>query len=342
MAKLKLGIIGAGRIGKLHAENLKHNDQVELIAVSDLFVDSLEEWTQKIGFQYATKNYDEIIDDENVDAIFVCSPTSTHAEIIEKAAKNSKHIFCEKPISFSLEETRRILKVVDECKVKFQVGFNRRYDHNFRSVKEALSRQEIGNLHSVKVTSRDPEVPPIDYIKKSGGLFFDMTIHDYDMIRYIVGSEPTKIYAQGHCHIDPEVEKVGDIDTAMCMINFENNAIAIIDNSRQSSYGYDQRIEVFGDHGSISTENDTDHTLKISNQQGVSQGKPKHFFLERYKEAYIDEVAEFIDGVLNDKPISTTGEDGYRAELLAHAANRSLQEQRPVELSEFTFHEYQQ
>ncbi|WP_342351573.1 Gfo/Idh/MocA family protein [Marinococcus halophilus] len=221
------------------------------------------------------------------------------------------------------------------------MGFNRRYDYNFRAVKEALLEKEIGSPHSVKVTSRDPAVPSIEYIKKSGGLFFDMTIHDYDMIRYIVGSEPTSIYAQGHCCINPEVEKSGDIDTAMCMINFENKALAIIDNNRRSSYGYDQRIEVFGDQGNISTENDTDHTLKISNHQGVSQGKPKHFFLERYREAYVDEVTEFIDRVLSDKPISTTGEDGYRAELLAHAANRSWQEQRPVELSEFAPDVYQ-
>ncbi|NDI35607.1 inositol 2-dehydrogenase [Chengkuizengella sediminis] len=332
---LKIGIIGAGRIGKLHAENLVLLDKVELKAISDIYVDNVIDWAVKLGIKKTTKDYKEIINDPEIDAVYICSPTNTHAQMIKEAAEAKKHIFCEKPISFSAEETFEALKVVEQYGVKLQVGFNRRFDHNFKKVHDTVKNGMIGDPHIVKITSRDPEPPPAEYIKASGGLFMDMAIHDFDMARYVTGSEVEEVYVQGASLVDPMFKQYGDVDTAIITLKFENGAIGVIDNSRKAVYGYDQRVEVFGSKGSVAIQNDHPTTVEISTIQGVYRDKPQYFFLERYKDAYVVESKEFIQSLLQDSPLVCTGIDGYQAELIAKAAKESLQQGKPVKIEQF-------
>lgn len=330
MSKLNIGIIGAGKIGKLHAENIVNFPNVKLKAISDLFVDQIKEWAENLGIEQIVSDYKDVINHPEVDAILVCSPTNTHAEIIIAAVRNGKHVFCEKPISFSTEETKQVLEEVEKAGVKFQVGFNRRFDRNFSRISESVKNGDIGQAHIIKITSRDPEPPPVEYIKGSGGLFFDMAIHDFDMARYLANSEVVEVFAAGANLGDPEIGKVGDIDTAVTTLKFENGAIGIIDNSRKSVYGYDQRVEVFGEKGSLTCENDRPTTVEFSNHEGSHKEPLKHFFLDRYADTYVIEVNAFIDSILNDKSILCDGHDGYQAELIAKAARKSYLDGKPV------------
>ena len=336
LKKLTIGIIGAGRIGRLHAENIIHIPEVRIKTISDLFADSAREWASKIGIEHVVTDYEEILNDNEIEAIFICSPTDTHVPIIKRAAEEGKHIFCEKPVSFSVEDTEIALAAVKKAGVKLQIGFNRRFDHNFSKVHDTVKSGMIGDPHIVKITSRDPAPPPIEYIEKSGGLFFDMSIHDFDMARYVTGSEVVEVYASGANLIDPEIEKAGDIDTAVITLKFENGAIGIIDNSRKAVYGYDQRVEVFGSKGSITVENDRPTSAEISTEEGVFKDKVKYFFLERYKDAYIFETYAFIDSILHNKPLLCTGNDGLQAEKIAKAAKQSLEEKLPVIINAVT------
>lgn len=333
LGKTKLGIIGAGRIGKLHAENLIYFPNVTVKSVSDIQMDGLTEWASSIGIEHVTANYQDILNDEEIDAVLVCSPTSTHLQVIKDAANAGKHIFCEKPISFSPEESEEALKVVEENGVKFQVGFNRRFDANFKKVHDTVKQGIIGDSHIVKITSRDPAPPPAEYIKNSGGMFMDMSIHDFDMARYVTGSEVTEVYVQGVGLIDPMFAEYGDVDTAIISLKFASGAIGVIDNSRKAVYGYDQRVEVFGSKGSVAIKNDLPTTAEISTVDGVFSDKPKYFFLERYKEAYIFELSCFIDSVANGTPLVCTGNDGLQAEKIAAAAKESLLSGQPVKIN---------
>ncbi|WP_047152678.1 inositol 2-dehydrogenase [Aneurinibacillus tyrosinisolvens] len=334
MKKITLGIIGGGRIGKLHAENLVRLPEIEIKTISDLFAEQVKEWANHIGIQHVTNDYKEVLQDPEIDAVFVCSPTDTHIQIIIEAAKAGKHIFCEKPISFNVSESLNAIEVVKETGVKLQVGFNRRFDHNFKKVRETVASGKIGDPHIIKVTSRDPHPPHEEYIKGSGGLFIDMAIHDFDIARFVSGSDVEEVYVQGAVLVDPVFAAYGDIDTAITTLRFTNGAIGVIDNSRKAAYGYDQRVEVFGSKGSVTIKNDQPTTAEISTEEGVYQDKPKHFFLERYQEAYIEEVKIFVDCVLNGKDVPVNSNDGLQAELIAHAAKKSLEEKRPVKISE--------
>lgn len=330
LEKLTIGIIGAGRIGRLHAENIVHMPQVRIKSISDIFVDNAKQWAAQIGIENVFTDYMDILNDDEIDAIFICTPTDTHVPIIKVAAQNGKHIFCEKPISFNVQETEEVLEVVKKAGVKFQVGFNRRFDRNFLKIHETVKDGVIGEPHIVKITSRDPEPPPINYVKSSGGLFVDMSIHDFDMARYITGSEVIEVFALGANLIDPSIGDAGDIDTAVITLRFANGAIGVIDNSRKATYGYDQRVEIFGSKGSVTVENDRPTSVEISTAEGVFKDKLKHFFLERYKDAYITETHSFIQSILYDKPIVCTGNDGLQAELIAKAAQESLISGQPV------------
>ncbi|MEI3612893.1 inositol 2-dehydrogenase [Pseudogracilibacillus sp. SO30301A] len=333
MKNTTIGIIGAGRIGRLHAENIIHFSNVRLKSISDIFIDDVIDWAKEIRIEQVVTNYEYIIKDEEIDAVFVCSPTNTHAEIIIEAAKNGKHIFCEKPISFSIDETKEVLNAVEKAGVKFQVGFNRRFDRNFLRIHESVKKGVIGNPHVIKITSRDPEPPPVEYIRGSGGLFFDMAIHDFDMARYLANSEVVEVFAVGANLVDPAIGEVGDIDTAITTLTFENGAIGVIDNSRKAVYGYDQRVEVFGDKGNLTCENDRPTTVELSTSDGVHKDKLKHFFLERYKDAYITETQAFIDSIQNGTPLLCDGNDGLRAEIIAKAAKQSYQKGRPIKIN---------
>ncbi|OOF69447.1 inositol 2-dehydrogenase [Rodentibacter caecimuris] len=333
---IKVGIIGAGRIGRVHSESLtKYVKGAEIKAISDVKItDELISWAKSMGIPNVYADYKQILQDPEINAVLICSSTNTHAPISIEAAQAGKHIFCEKPIDSDVAKIKQVLQEVKKANVKFQVGFNRRFDHNFKAIKDRVVAGDIGEPHIIRITSRDPDAPPIEYVKVSGGMFFDMTIHDFDMVRYLSGSEVLEVYATGGVLINPEIGKAGDIDTAVITLKLENGAIAVIDNSRKASYGYDQRAEVFGSKGAVQTRNDTDSTAIYSCASGVITEKPKYFFLERYMQSFSDEMQCFIDAISNDKPTPVNGNDGLQPVLIALAAKRSLDEGRPVKLSE--------
>ncbi|MBJ9987355.1 MULTISPECIES: inositol 2-dehydrogenase [unclassified Paenibacillus] len=334
--QLNIGVIGAGRIGRLHTENLLKHPQVNVKAIADLQIDHARAWANGLGIPLLTQDAEQIISDPGIDAVFICTSTNTHIDMIERSAKAGKHIFCEKPISFDVRGTRLALQAASDSGVKFQLGFNRRFDPNFRRVREIVASGQIGDPHLIKITSRDPSPPPHDYIKVSGGLFMDMAIHDFDMARFLSGSEVDEVYVQGAVLVDPVIGELGDVDTAVIMLRFRNGAIGVIDNSRQAAYGYDQRVEVFGSLGQVNVQNDFPNSAEVSTAGGVYRDKPKHFFLERYEAAYRLEIESFIKAIVNNEDVPVSGEDGYQAELLADAARKSWLEKRPVSLSEYS------
>ncbi|MDQ1000763.1 myo-inositol 2-dehydrogenase/D-chiro-inositol 1-dehydrogenase [Neobacillus niacini] len=329
-----VGIIGAGRIGKLHVDNLKMLPQIRIKSVSDVAINHLESWAKEKQIAVLTEDYLDLLNDPEIDAIFICSPTNTHADIIKKAAEAGKHIFCEKPVSFSVEQTEEALAVVEKAGVKLQVGFNRRFDPNFRKVRSLVQEGEIGTPHILRITSRDPQPPGVDYIKASGGLFMDMTIHDFDMARYIMGSEVIEVSAYGAVLVDPAIGEAGDIDTAIISLKFANGALGVIDNSRRAAYGYDQRLEIFGNKGAAQVDNNRATNVEISTAANVSKEKPLYFFLERYTQAYIDEVLEFVAACIENHEVTCSGFDGLQAERIAKAAKKSLETGAPVRLEQ--------
>ncbi|SNR98078.1 myo-inositol 2-dehydrogenase [Anaerovirgula multivorans] len=333
--KIKVGVIGAGRIGKLHTENLvAHFPMVQVKSVADPFADKVRDWAEGLGIQVLTDNYKDIINDAEIDAVLVCSSTDTHADISIEAAKAGKHIFCEKPVDLTVAKINEAVEAVKEAGVKFQVGFNRRFDHNFKKVREVVKEGKIGEVQIVKITSRDPEPPPAQYVQVSGGIFLDMTIHDFDMARYLSGSEVEEVYVTGAVLVDPAIGEAGDIDTAIISLKFENGAIGVIDNSRKAAYGYDQRVEVFGSKGKVLVSNDTDTSAIVSTADGVFSDKPKYFFLERYQGSFIEEMKDFFEAIIEDKKPPVVAIDGLKPVLIALAAKKSLVEGRPVTLKE--------
>lgn len=330
--KITVGVVGAGRIGKLHMNNMKNMPQVRLKTVSDIFADDLKDWFAESGAEKLTRDYREIVNDPEIDAVFICTSTDTHTEIIKEAAGAGKHIFCEKPISFSEEETLKAYEAVQKAGVKFQVGFNRRYDRNFHKVKQLVEEKVIGDLHILKITSRDPNPPSLDYVSRSGGIFMDMTIHDFDMARYISGSEVEEVHVQGGTLINPKIAELGDVDTAIITLKFANGAMGVIDNSRQAVYGYDQRLEAFGSKGSAQVNNETESRVDLLSEDGVKGDNPLYFFLERYNDAFIREVKEFLEAIMNHREIRTTFKDGIMAQRIARAAGESLASGQPAKV----------
>ncbi len=334
-SRLRIGLIGAGRIGKIHADNLSTRiPEAELCAIADIALPAAQELGSHLNVPTVVQDYQLLLRDPGIQAVVICSATDTHSVIMEQAAKAGKHIFCEKPIDFDLGKIDRALAAVDQAGVKLQVGFNRRFDPNFSRVHEVVSSGKIGQPQILRITSRDPAPPPLDYVKVSGGMFLDMTIHDFDMARYLVGSQVTRVYATGGVLIDQQIGRVGDLDTAVVVLNFDNGAIGVIDNSRQAVYGYDQRVEVFGSAGAVSVANNTPDNAVISDTVGVHGARPLYFFLERYVDSYRIEMQAFVDSVLQDKTPPATGQDGRVAVLLGLAAGRSLKEHRPVDVKE--------
>jgi myo-inositol 2-dehydrogenase/D-chiro-inositol 1-dehydrogenase len=334
---LNIGLIGAGRIGRIHAENIANRiPNARLIAVADIDLEAAKSVAAEMKIETVVEDYTELLGDEDLHAIAICSATDTHTPIIMEAAAAGKHIFSEKPLDFDLGRIDRALQAVEAADVKLQVGFNRRFDPNFRKVKEMAAEGKIGEPHILRITSRDPEPPPLEYVKVSGGIFLDMTIHDFDMARYITGSEVEEIYVMGGVMIDPRIGEVGDLDTAIITLRFENGVIGTIDNSRKAVYGYDQRIELFGSEGMISTENETPDRHSYSSADGIQNPLPLYFFLERYTESYFREMQSFVDSVNNDTPLEVTGEDGRAPVVIGLAARRSYDENRPVALSEIS------
>jgi myo-inositol 2-dehydrogenase / D-chiro-inositol 1-dehydrogenase len=333
---VKIGIIGAGRIGKVHAESIsKYVKDAEVKAIADPFLnEETERWAKTMGIQHVYKDYHAILQDADITAVLICSSTDTHSSISLEAVKAGKHIFCEKPIDHDVEKIKSVMEAVKQSKVKYQVGFNRRFDHNFRAAQEAVLNGKIGTQHVIKITSRDPEAPPVSYVKVSGGIFLDMTIHDFDMVRYLSGSEVEEVYAIGSALVDPAIGRAGDIDTAIITMKLANGAMAVIDNCRRAAYGYDQRAEVFGSKGSVAVTNDTASTATLSTEDGVVAEKPLYFFLERYMQAYANEIAAFVEAIVKDTAVPVNVVDGLEPVLIGLAAKKSLKENKPVKLVE--------
>jgi myo-inositol 2-dehydrogenase/D-chiro-inositol 1-dehydrogenase len=332
---INVGLVGAGRIGRLHAENLAYRiPEATLVAVSDIFVEAAQSVAAELQIPAAYQDHRPILEDKTIDAVLICSSTDTHAQLIEEAAEAGKQIFCEKPIALDLSSIDHALAAVDRAGVKLQIGFNRRFDPHFRRIRELVATGEIGEPHLLRITSRDPEPPPIEYVKVSGGIFLDMTIHDFDMARYLIGSEVDEVYAAGGVMVDPAIGEAGDIDTAIITLHYENGMLGAIDNSRQAIYGYDQRVEVFGSGGMVTCANDKPDSAVVSNALGEHGAKPLFFFVERYTESYVSEMKAFVECVVNDTPPPVTGIDGRIPVVMGYAAKRSLKEKRPVKLSE--------
>ncbi len=334
MKKINVAVAGLGRIGKIHLRNLSRNfPEIKVIAVMDVF-DESKSIADEFNVPVFVKNFDELLAVPGVDAVVICSPTDTHADYVVKAAKAGKHIFCEKPLDLSLDLVKEVLAIVEQCGVKLMLGFNRRFDPEFKKIRQLVINDAVGDVQIVKITSRDPGPPPVSYVKVSGGMFLDMTIHDFDMARYISGKQVKEVYAKGAVMVDPEIGKAGDIDTAVITLTFEDDTMAVIDNCRKAVYGYDQRLEVFGSKGMAQAENNFPNNHKLYSASGVSGDLPLHFFLERYDASYNQEIREFIDALVTGGDMPVDGTDGLLSIAIGLAAKKSVAENRPVKISE--------
>lgn len=332
---LHVGIIGAGRIGRVHAETIAFRiPEARTVAIADVNRKAAEALACRCGISEVVSSGEEILADPRIDAVLICSSTDTHAGLIAAAAGAGKHIFCEKPIASTLAEIDRALDAVEKAGVKLQIGFNRRFDANFARVRRAVADGEIGRPSLMHITSRDPGPPPLDYVRVSGGIFVDMTIHDFDMARFVIGDEVEEVYTAGGVHVDPEIGKAGDLDTALVVLRFRNGVIGTIDNSRRAPYGYDQRIEILGSQGKIETDNCYPNAATVSTGKAVCRDLPLNFFMERYRESFAVELQAFIAAVREDRATPVTGMDGRIPIQMALAARRSYDEKRPVRLEE--------
>lgn len=334
---MNVGVIGAGRIGKVHAENLAYRlPETRVLAIADVIESAAQETATRLGIVTATADYRELLQRDDIEAVIICSATDTHTQIIIEAAQAGKHIFCEKPIDLNLQKIDSALEAVEKAGVKLQIGFNRRFDPNFQRVRHAVANGEVGIPHRVHIISRDPAPPPISYVKVSGGMFLDMTIHDFDMARYLINSDVEEVYTAAGVMVDPEIGAAGDVDTAVITLKFANGVIGTIDNSRKAVYGYDQRVEVFGSEGAISTSNNYANNAVLSTATKIQHDLPLNFFVERYTESYLVEMRAFIDAVRNNAPVPVTGLDARVPVVMGLAARKSYDENRPVKLSEIS------
>lgn len=325
---MKVGIIGAGRIGKVHAKNISmFVPEMEIKTIADPFMnEQTEAFAKSCGIPNTTKDANDILNDPEIDAVLICSSTDTHSKYIIEAAHAGKNIFCEKPIDYDLEKVHAAINAAKEAGVKLQIGFCRRFDHNHRAVYDMVRDGKVGKVNIIKISSRDPEPPPISYVKVSGGIFYDMMIHDFDMVRYVTGSEAVEISAVGSCLINPNLQEesgIPDVDTAVVTMKMANGCIAVINNSRQAVYGYDQRVEAFGSKGMASDANDLLNTTTVLTKDGAHSEKPLWFFLERYNQAFINQVISFVDAINNDTQTAVGAVDGLRPVLMAKAATES-------------------
>jgi len=332
--KVKIAVIGTGRMGSVHVRNIARQiPEADLVAICDIRLEVAQAVADGLDIQRVVKDYHELLADPEIEAILIATSTNTHAFIMKDVASAGKHIFCEKPLALGLEEIDEALVVVAKAGVKLQVGFNRRFDKSFQQVRAIVASGEIGRPCILRITDRDPEVPALEFLRVSGGMFLDQTIHDFDMARFQVG-EIEEVYATGGVLIEPELKEFGDIDTNVVTLKFANGAVGAIDNSRQAVYGYDQRLEVFCSNGTAMANNEFENTSVMGTPGGFLSAKLPHFFMQRYAPCYVEEVRQFIECVRDDKPTPTTGKDGRAAVVLGHAAWKSLRENRPVKVNE--------
>jgi myo-inositol 2-dehydrogenase/D-chiro-inositol 1-dehydrogenase len=329
---IRFGLLGAGRIGKVHAKAVTGNPAAKLVAVSDAMAPAAKAIADQYGCD--VRSIDAIAAAKDIDAVVICTPTDTHADLIEQFVKAGKAVFCEKPIDLSLARVKQCLEVVRAAKGVLMVGFNRRFDPHFMAVRGEIDKGTIGAVEMVTITSRDPGAPPLDYIARSGGIFRDMTIHDFDMARFLLGEEVTEVSAMAAVLVDPAIGKAGDSDSVQVMLKTGSGKMAVISNSRRATYGYDQRIEVHGSKGVASAENQRPVSIEVATGAGYTRPPLHDFFMTRYTEAYAAEIAAFIDVIGGKAKASPSGEDGLLALALAEAALKSVAEGRTVKMSE--------
>ena len=334
--KVKIAVIGTGRMGSVHARNIARQiPEAELMAVCDIRLEVAQAVANELGIQRVVMDYHDLLDDKDIEAILIASSTNTHAFIMKDVAAAGKHIFCEKPLALDLNDIDDALSAVAQAGVKLQVGFNRRFDRSYQRVHEIVTSGEIGRPCILRITNRDPDFPSMDFLRVSGGIFLDLAIHDFDMIRFQLG-EVDEIYAMGGVLVNPELNEFGDVDTDVIVLRFTNGALGTIDNSRKAVYGYDQRLEVFCSNGTAMADNEAETTVVKGNTDGFLSAKPPYFFMQRYAPCYVEEVRQFVECVRDDKPTPTNGEDGRAAVVLGYAAWKSLRENRPVKISEIS------
>ncbi|HIB1365243.1 TPA: D-chiro-inositol-2-dehydrogenase IolG2 [Salmonella enterica subsp. enterica serovar Muenchen] len=335
MKKLRCGVIGLGRVGKMHVENMYLLPQLDIICAADYFIEEMSDWLYSVNITSGYKNYQELLQRDDIEAVFIFTSTDMHEEIVTAAAQAGKHIFCEKPLSMNEDEqaSMAVLRKVKEKGVTLQVAFNRRFDPQFHEVFELVRSGKIGRPQMIKITSRDLDLLPHDLIKRIGGLIFDFTMHDFDMARFMMQDEVSEVYVKGNTLIDPSLKNIDDVDTLAVMLTFRNGGYALIDNSRRAVYGYDQRVEVFGSEGMAYADNVSESTVKVFNSQHCIMKNPLPDFTVRYREAYRTEILHFIDSVLHHTPVVCTGEDALLAQRIAIAAQQSLKSGLPVKIT---------
>lgn len=327
---VRFGLLGAGRIGKVHARAVGANPNARLVAVADAFEKAAKEISALYGAEVRTIEAIEKADD--IDTVVICTPTDTHADLIERFAKAGKAIFCEKPIDLDVKRVEKCLAVVDKTKAALMVGFNRRFDPHFMAVKKAIDDGAIGKVEMVTITSRDPGAPPVDYIKRSGGIFRDMTIHDFDMARFLLGEEPVSVSAHASVLVDKKIGEAGDYDSVSVILETASGKQCVISNSRRATYGYDQRIEVHGSKGMVAAENQRPVSIEVANDKGYTRPPLHDFFMTRYIDAYANEIAAFIEAMGKGKKASPSGADGLAALKLADAALKSVKQGKTIRI----------
>lgn len=327
---MRFGLIGAGRIGRIHGGNVAARPDSKLVAIADADAKAAEALAMETGAKVDT--VDAVLSNPDIDAILICAPTDMHSDLIEKAAHSKKAVFCEKPVDLSSERIRACLKVVEAAGIPLMIGFNRRFDPNFAALKDRLVQGLAGDIELVNIISRDPGPPPISYITRSGGLFRDMMIHDFDLARHLLGEEPISVFAAGSSLVDKAIGEAGDMDTAAVILETKSGKIAQISNSRRATYGYDQRVEVHGSKGLIRAQNIHETTVELATEKGFSADPVQNFFLERYANAYRLELDHFVQAVTKGMKPAPSGLDGLRAQLLSDAATESAQTHKRVEI----------
>lgn len=332
--KVKIAVIGTGRMGSVHCRNIARLiPGADLVAVCDIRLDVAQAVADELGIQRVVQDYHDLLADPELDAVLIAASTPAHAVIVKDSARAGKHIFCEKPLAMEIPDIDDALQVVEQAGVKLQVGFNRRFDKSFQRVREIVTSGEIGRPCILRITNRDPDFPAMEFLRASGGIFLDLVIHDFDMVRFQLG-EVVEVYAAGGVLVEPRLNEFGDLDTDVVILKFANGALGTLDNSRKAVYGYDQRLEVFCSNGTAMANNDLETTVVKGGTDGFLSAKPPYFFMQRYAPCYVEEVRQFVECVRSGTPTPTTGADGRAAVVLGYAAWKSYRENRPVKVSE--------
>jgi myo-inositol 2-dehydrogenase/D-chiro-inositol 1-dehydrogenase len=332
---VKIAVIGTGRMGSVHCRNLVRSiPEADLVALCDIRLEVAQAVAAELGIQRVVRDYHELLEDREIEAVLIAATTTAHDYIMKDAALAGKQIFCEKPLALELDKIDSALNVVRQAGVKLQVGFNRRFDKNFQSAREVVASGEMGHPCILRITSRDPGLPSMEYLRASGGIFLDMTIHDFDMARF-QGGEIEEVHAMGNVLIDPALNEFGDLDTCVVNLRFANGMVGCIDNSRQAVYGYDQRLEILCSNGCVTVGNETENLVVKGEREGFRSARLPAFFMQRYAPCYVEEIRRFIECVREDRPTPINGTDGRLAVLLGHAAWKSFHEHRPINLNEF-------